>query len=572
MKRKRLAQAGTAAGEKARGSQLNSHHIQDVEREIESDEETRPGNAWRDELHTEATTTPLRTSRRRHETRNASITPESTTRVTPSAASRRSVRSTRRRHNVIEDGKSEDDQGMELTQDNVEDGKQGEGSVEEPEHAQDDITSSNLNHRGRPKGRRKKERSPTPPRTLPPHEHYFFQNRPGGIQTSGNTLPSEVLLTHEEYFEAMKKYRDPHHAEIDFLHDIHSDGFYQWLFELEQGFNICLHGWGSKRRLLLQFADFVTEAKDHLEIVVLNGFATGTSVHDLLASLASVIPNIKDQKLPANPAEALHVVLSALSRADNAPARMKMKYLVIINSLDASQLRRGNSQALLARLASQSSVSMIGSCDTTTFPLLWDINIRTTFNWVFHDATTFASFDAEVGGGSTSLEDHGAAGSGAGVIDEVNALLGRSGRKVHGKEGVAFVLRSLTESARRLFGLLIAEVLSMGDLETLDADAQASNDDENVDMFADSARQSGKGRSNATGPSIGAGIEYRTFYRKAVEALITTSEMQFRQLLKEFYDHEMLTSKKDSTGTEMLSLPFRREELESILEEVELGG
>lgn len=35
-----------------------------------------------------------------------------------------------------------------------------------------------------------------------------------------------------------------------------------------------------------------------------------------------------------------------------------------------------------------------------------------------------------------------------------------------------------------------------------------------------------------------------------------------------FHDHQIITSHKDSIGTEYLSLPFRKEELESILEEL----
>lgn len=35
-----------------------------------------------------------------------------------------------------------------------------------------------------------------------------------------------------------------------------------------------------------------------------------------------------------------------------------------------------------------------------------------------------------------------------------------------------------------------------------------------------------------------------------------------------FHDHQIITSYKDSIGTELLSLPFRKDELESILEEL----
>jgi hypothetical protein len=35
-----------------------------------------------------------------------------------------------------------------------------------------------------------------------------------------------------------------------------------------------------------------------------------------------------------------------------------------------------------------------------------------------------------------------------------------------------------------------------------------------------------------------------------------------------FHDHQMIESRKDALGTEMLSVPFRKEELETILEDI----
>lgn len=35
-----------------------------------------------------------------------------------------------------------------------------------------------------------------------------------------------------------------------------------------------------------------------------------------------------------------------------------------------------------------------------------------------------------------------------------------------------------------------------------------------------------------------------------------------------FHDHQMITSRKDALGTELLSLPFPKDELESILEDL----
>ena len=123
------------------------------------------------------------------------------------------------------------------------------------------------------------------------------------------------------------------------------------------------------------------------------------------------------------------------------------------------------------------------------------------------------------------------------MVDSVNELLGRSGRSVKGKEGVGFVLRSLPENARSLYRVLIAELLAAMDQEGGEASAEG-------------------------------GLEYKALYQKVVEEFICSNEMGFRQLLKEFYDHQMVVSKRDGTGTESLGVPFRREEMEAILEDL----
>jgi origin recognition complex subunit 2 len=42
--------------------------------------------------------------------------------------------------------------------------------------------------------------------------------------------------------------------------------------------------------------------------------------------------------------------------------------------------------------------------------------------------------------------------------------------------------------------------------------------------------------------------------------------MMFRTLLKEFHDHQMITSRMDASGAEILGAPLSREEMEGVLE------
>ncbi|KAI0896069.1 ORC2-domain-containing protein [Annulohypoxylon nitens] len=397
--------------------------------------------------------------------------------------------------------------------DDEEEDEEGEDSDNVPDEP---ATPSGKPRRGRPKKgttKRARKKSPTPPRDLPPHELYFAHNRPGASKTSNNNLASLKLLTHDEYFSTLREYTDPHAEDVEFLESIHVESFPQWTFELSQGFSICLYGYGSKRGLLHQFAKHIYDKyTDHIanKIVIINGYVRTSSLREILGTVASAVD--PGHKVPAgNPSAILDNLKALLSSHD-------VVVTVILNSIDAFPLRKAGTQSILAQLAAHPNIRLICSADTPDFPLLWDSSLRSSFNFVFHDCTTFAPFTAEFE-----------------VVDDVHELLGRKARRVGGKEGVTYVLRSLPENAKSLFRLLVSEVLVVMD---------DGSDGEN------------------------AGVEYRMIYNKAVEEFICSSEMAFRTLLKEFHDHQIITSRKDVLGTELLSVPFQKEELEAILEDL----
>jgi origin recognition complex subunit 2 len=417
--------------------------------------------------------------------------------------------------------------------------------------------------RGRPKGRPKKERTPSPPPNLPPHELYFFQNRTGANKTSSNTLPSGVLLNHEDYQTHISSYNDPHANDILRLEDLHKRAFEQWTFELEESFNICLYGYGSKRKLAMEFVDYMYHAAPKApKIVIVNGYTPGLTIRDVFTTLASaVLP--KTTKLPAQPPALLDLILSHLT--ETPPAQ---SIRLVIHSLDHAILRKH--QALIARLAAHPSISLLATADTPHFALLWDTALLRQFNWLYHDATTFQPYTAELD-----------------VVEEVNALLGRSGRRLGGKDGVIFVLRSLPENARNLFRILVAEQLvSIGDGDIQRSATVPDDDDDDILGASDeeaaaseqntpSRRKRGRKPKKATPakkaapvPTAQEGVEYRTLYHKAVEEFVCSSELNFRTLLKEFHDHQMLESRKDALGTERLVVPMGMKELESLLEEL----
>ncbi|KAH7318402.1 origin recognition complex subunit 2-domain-containing protein [Stachybotrys elegans] len=379
--------------------------------------------------------------------------------------------------------------------------------------AADPSTPSKTPRRGRPP---KKARSPTPPRDLPPHEQYFLHNKPGRPKTSDNHLGALALLTHEEYFDVLRSRRDRHAADIEYLESLHAQSFPQWTFEASQGFSLCLYGFGSKRALLHKFARHLHRSKAHRsahKVVVVNGYAETTSAREVLGIIGAAVQPTNGRVPLSQPAVMVQAIAAHLASRD-------VHLTLLVNSIDAPPMRKPGMQAALAQLAALPRVTLVCSADTPDFSLLWDIGVRTAFNFVFHDCTTFVPLTVEVD-----------------VVDSVHELLGRKAHRVNGREGVAFVLRSLPENAKNLFRLLLGELLI-----TMEEEGSMGDD--------------------------GVGVEYRMLYNKAVEEFICTSEMAFRTLLKEFHDHQIITSHKDALGTELLSVPFGKDELEAILEDL----
>ena len=464
--------------------------------------------------------------------RSAAVTP-SRTKKADQSAKRKSVR----RLAEVEpedDWDGENELAAEILDD------QNEGAEEEVQDTVDADPSTpagtpSRRGRGRPKGSRNK-RSPTPEGDIAPEERYFFQNRAGPPQYSANVFSTVKLLTHDEYFEQLRQFKDHHQPEKAYLMKLHARSFPQWKFELSEGFSACLYGFGSKRQLVTKFAEWLyARPKPHPQVVIVNGYTPKLSIRNILATVGSaVVGEDESLKLTGSPQEMLETVLSRLSQRPPAG-----RLVIMVNSIDASALRKGTVQAILASLASHPSVSLLATADTPTFPLMWNSTLLGQFNFVFHDCTTFAPYEAEIS-----------------AVDEVYDLLGRKGRRVGGKDGIGFVLKSLPPNARNMYRILLSEILSI-----LNEDMDMPNGDEPDEENRRPTRQTNEAAEEV-------GIEYRLLYQKASEEFICSSDMNFRFLLKEFHDHQMITSRRDTSGTELLCVPLGKEEMQAVLEDL----
>jgi hypothetical protein len=134
-------------------------------------------------------------------------------------------------------------------------------------------------------------------------------------------------------------------------------------------------------------------------------------------------------------------------------------YLVVHN-LEGPGLRGGardGGLATLCALAAAPGVRLVGSVDHVNAALLWGPAALDRLNPAWHDASTFARYDAELphaaggaGGGG------GAGGRGRGGAAEAGAA------EAAGTRSALVVLRSLNANAKGIFLLLVSAQLDAG--------------------------------------------------------------------------------------------------------------
>lgn len=359
------------------------------------------------------------------------------------------------------------------------------------------------------------------------YEGYFDQHKTRDkiSTTPFSRAPAVEFKDFINYVDLSRKfYRDSR----DFLLSLYRTMFTQWSFELSQGYSLLFYGVGSKRNLLLEFVS--TCIPQDVPVLVVNGYNPATSFKELLNSLISILIDDTSLKLPKNTPDLLQVTLNYLestrdSRALPKSGLYKPKVVLLVHNIDGESMRSDKTQAFLSQLSSAAEIWVVATIDHINAPIMWDAAKLAMYNFLWHDLTTYESYAIE-----TSFEDP--------------LSLGKV-RTAAGNKGVKYVLSSLTAKARGLYRVLICH-----QIETMTTELGGTSDDK---------------RSIAGSAQFG--IEFKLLYQKCVEEFLVSNELNFRTMLTEFIDHKMAIITKDSSGTEIVYVPYTKETMENVLEE-----
>jgi len=375
-------------------------------------------------------------------------------------------------------------------------------------------------------------------------------------KTSSAVFSSNVEpLSADEYAAAIKsassKYQLTNPVSVS-LQRVFASQFRRFRAELEEGFNLIFYGYGSKRAILNRFASEVCSKRGH--VVVVNGSQPKASIKDLLATIES-IPDLQNVPLLANSVEGqLRRIIEFFSPMNERPP-----LFLFVHNIDSPPFRTSKAKSTLSALASSPRIHMVASVDHINAPLLWsssEISSRSNedddgfigsgqplrgFSLLWHDMTTLASYDYELG--SADRTSFAGAQSGRGAKGDL-----RSGTTIDGpamtETAAQHILASVTQKAKKLFMLMATKQLAM--MEEV-GDAGPADD---FQRFA---------------------LAYDTLFTTARDNFIATNDTALKSLLGEFRDHNLVVSSGSGTG-EVLWIPLRKERLGKVTKSLAAEG
>lgn len=197
---------------------------------------------------------------------------------------------------------------------------------------------------------------------VPECEDYFTHHTNKKAITSDRTLDrmKTPRLPQGDLFKllAATSLSAVHEQAVADMHREHQQHFAKWRFVMSAGFNILLHGLGSKRNLLQQFHQDVLGDQT---VLVVNGFFPSLTIKDVLDSIAVDILELT--ALSRNQHEVVDAIAEELS------GRPEQHVFLIVHNIDGVMLRNHKAQLILSRLAKVEQIHMIASMDHINAPL-----------------------------------------------------------------------------------------------------------------------------------------------------------------------------------------------------------
>ena len=190
----------------------------------------------------------------------------------------------------------------------------------------------------------------------------YFSNATAKTKTSDHTLDRlrNSRLPHDQLLKLMASMElsKEHQEAISSLNEENKIHFDKWMTLFDEGYTVILHGFGSKRNLLINFHE---EKLADQHVIVINGFFPSITIKDILDSIW--VDLLEENSVGGNP----HAIVNMIEKEmEDIPA---LHLFLIVHNIDGPMLRNDKAQSVLSRLANIKNIHMIVSIDHINAPL-----------------------------------------------------------------------------------------------------------------------------------------------------------------------------------------------------------
>lgn len=335
--------------------------------------------------------------------------------------------------------------------------------------------------------------------------------------------------------------------------------FDQWETELEEGFNLLMYGYGSKRTVL---NDFARTLRGNGHVVVVDGHYPQVTLRELLTQLEDTlsISSSNGTSESGTPIDKLvNRVYAHFLPPEAIAAKRRREWTVsdrplylVIHNIDSPALRSPRSLAILSLLACSPRIHIIASFDHLHTPLLFSqahmtasphrygpgtwtgvISPERGFNFIYHDITTYADYDHEL------------------AHQRLSTTTSLTSSSLITEEAAAQILLSVPPNALRLLKLLMTRQLTSLPSETKYHTAHP-------------------GGAGAVSPIFG--VDNDILQKIAREKFIAREEERYNALIGEYRDHGLVVEAAidgEGRGGRWVWVPMGKAALERLLQSMD---
>lgn len=352
-----------------------------------------------------------------------------------------------------------------------------------------------------------------------------------------------------------------HMDQIEFLEESYTEKQYEeWKFLLQTSHSLLFYGFGSKTQVLDDFAEHVLSKEG--DVLILNGYDPDINICEIidLIEYAYVNGNHNDSS----------ALLGTTTRASELPIdcpkevkraaiigrqlrSRKLPIYILIHNIDGQQLRNDIAQRSLSTLVSQSSatensprtIRLLASVDhiNASSGLLWDPKTLSDFAWIWKSLTTFRPYFKELSKGEILAEQ---------IFDNKsksqNMLVQKGGKST--MVGLSQILESLAPKH--------AEVLLELAALQIESHKKTNRNDSSL---------GGKQRNNRRkkDSELFVSVTYNELKDKCQQKMFVSSDANLRAVIREMSDHDIVETKRDNGGVEVVWIKGDYEALEQIV-------